>query len=205
MKELLLLLTTFICLNSSSQKVYFTPVPNWVDAEIPKVTSEVSKNDVLGGAYVSVMDSQSNLITKDDYFYSKTRVLTESGVMSSSELAVFMDTMFNSLDFHYLRVTRNGKTENRTKQLDFELISTEQNLDQKIYTGGVTAYAVLDDIRKDDIIEYAYTLKGENPIFMGNSFRSYGIVSVNPIDYVRVRVIKNKNDRYPAHRRAIAL
>jgi len=172
------------------------PAPEWVNPQIPDFESEVSKYDVIGGAYNAVLDYQSNLITKDDYTMTRIMVLTESGVDMSSEIAIMLDTIYNDLVFHYLKVTRNGEVMDRTEDLELEYLSYEGNLDQRIYTGAVTAYGILQDIRKGDIVEYAYTVTGENPIFEGRSYRSYTLTSLNPIDLLRVRVIKNPEDDY---------
>lgn len=45
------------------------------------------------------------------------------------------------------------------------MIADEKDLSKFIYQGTFSAYCILDDIRKGDRIEYAYTLTGRNPIF----------------------------------------
>lgn len=196
MKRFLVFLSIICASIANGAHIQKGPVPDWVKTELPAFESKVSKYDVIGGAYNSVLDYQTNLMTKDDYTMTRINVLTESGVDMSSEIAITIDTIYNDLIFHYLKVIRNGEVMDRTEELDLEYLSYEGSLNQRIYTGAVTAYAILEDIRKGDVIEYAYTITGENPIFEGRSYRSYTLTSLNPIDLLRVRVIKDQNDQY---------
>ncbi|MCZ4407570.1 DUF3857 and transglutaminase domain-containing protein [Cryomorphaceae bacterium 1068] len=196
MKHIALCFFLLLSVITSGQKIAFTEIPEWVKDEIPEITSKTTKNDVIGGAYTSVIDYQTNLITKDDYFFTRTHVLTETGVSWSSEISITIDTIYNELDFHYFRIIRDDQIIDRTSDLTLDFLSREDNLSQGIYTGAVTAHDILEDIRKGDIIEYAYTIKGENPIFEGHSYRSYALASINPIDYYRLRLIKDPKSEY---------
>ncbi len=47
----------------------------------------------------------------------------------------------------------------------FKVLQNEKDLSKFIYSGTYDAFLLLEDVRKGDRIEYAYTIKGDNPIF----------------------------------------
>lgn len=167
-------------------------VPDWVKpAEIPE-NSNVQKYDVAGGSYPTVFDEQRNLVDRAVFTHVALKVLTSAGVQSVSEVAIEYDTAYKHVDFHYLYIYRNGERIDRTNDLTFEFLRNEGELNTRMYTGRVTAYDILDDIRKGDIVEYAYTITGENPIFEGKQFDFLTFEMGNPVDILNYRVVHNK-------------
>jgi hypothetical protein len=98
-------------------------------------------------------------LSKEAYF-SRTvyNVKNYSGITQVSQLQVEFDTTYQQLSVHHLIVWRDGKPLNRTKELNFKTINQETNLNQGIYGGQLTVYEILNDIRKGDLIDFAYTL-----------------------------------------------
>lgn len=166
-----------------------TPVPEWVKpVEIP-TNSKVSKYDVLGGAYTALIDEQYNLVNEADFTHLVIEIVSNAGVGNASEISIPYDTAYQHLDFHYLRIWRNGNMIDRTDDLTFEFLRNENLLDASIYTGQVTAYDILEDIRKGDRVEYAYTITGDNPIFEKKRFRFMPLEQANPVDRLSLRII----------------
>lgn len=171
-------------------------VPNWVTpVEIPS-SSNVSKYDVLSGAYNSLIDHQFNLVEGADFMHMVTDIVTSAGVKSASEISIAFDTAYEHLQFHYLKVWRDGKVIDRTKELTFEFLRNEEQLRSNTYTGKLTAFDILDDIRKGDRLEYAFTLVGDNPIFENNHFRLVFLEHENPVDRYSLRILHEKDKVY---------
>jgi transglutaminase-like putative cysteine protease len=167
----------------------FKAIPNWVKLiDIPD-TSDLSKYDISSGFYLKLVDYQVNLET-DAYFNREVRnVISYSGITNASQLLISYDTSYQHLQIHHLFIWRKGKKIDRTNDLSIEIMNNEYNLQQGIYTGNITAYANLDDIRKDDLIDFAYTLVGNNPIFGDDKYLFIPLAAMNPIDLYRVRVL----------------
>ena len=151
-----------------SQKFEIANIPDWVTPVNPLIESKVTQYEISSGVYTSLFDSQINLGIGADFSHYIASVLTNGGVSNASEIYISYDTSYQSLSFHYLYIWRKGKKIDRTSELSFEILKNEENLQSGIYTGLITAYDILDDIRKDDKIEYAYTIFGDNPIFSDN-------------------------------------
>ena len=159
-----------------AQNYSFEAIPDWVKTiEIPHESS-LSKYDIKSGFYLKLVDYQVSLETNAFFYHEVRNVISYSGITNASQLLITYDTSYQKLQIHHLHIWRKGIKIDRTNDLSFEIINNEYNLQQGIYTGAVTAYDNLDDIRKDDLIDFAYTLVGVNPIFGDDKylFIAYG-------------------------------
>ncbi|MCH2199624.1 MAG: DUF3857 domain-containing protein [Flavobacteriales bacterium] len=164
------------------------PTPEWVnEVEIPDYA--ISKYDVSSGVYGKLVDTQVNLNQQADFSRVVLEVLTQGGVRNASELYISYDPAYQKVEFHHFKIIRNGNEIDKTDELTFEKLNTEESLGFGIYTGVITAYEILNDIRKGDILDYAYTIYGDNPIFDNSHFRYYDLVSSEPTGRYSIRLI----------------
>lgn len=179
-----------------AQYFSFEKIPGWVKIINPPEKPPVSKYDIMTGFYTTLEDYQANL-EEDAYFSHEVRnVISYGGITNASQLAVSLDTSYQKLLIHHLFVWRKGNKIDRTKDLSFEIMNNEQNLHQGIYTGQVIVYDILNDIRKDDLIDFAYTTVGKNPIFNNEKYLLIPFVALNPIDLYSIRVVYPKEKEY---------
>ena len=162
----LLLLTRAQLVKADVPKVVTAPKPGWLS--VPKnYNVKPSPRDVQNGAYDDFVEEQINVDLQQNYNHVVTQIVSESGVQDNSEISVTFDPSYQKLVFHQITVWRNGKPLSRLNTSAFKMVPEETELDKFIYNGTYTATCILDDIRKGDKIEYAYTLTGRNPIFGG--------------------------------------
>jgi len=192
----LIVFVFFISGVTQAQKYNFKPIPNWVKLIDNTGESTISKYDITSGYYLKQVDYQVNLEKKAFFNHEITNVISYSGITNASQLLVTYDTSYQDLQIHHLFIWRNGKKIDRTKDLSFEIMNIEQNLQQGIYSGKISVYDNLDDIRKDDLIDFAYTLIGNNPIFGEDKYLFIPLEAMNPIDFYYVRVIFPKEKEY---------
>lgn len=179
-----------------AQYFCFEKTPGWVKTIDPPEKPPVSKYDIMTGFYTTLQDYQANL-EEDAFFIHEVRnVVSYGGITNASQLAVSLDTSYQKLLIHHLFVWRKGNKIDRTKDLSFEIMNNEQNLQQGIYTGQVVVYDILNDIRKDDLIDFAYTTVGKNPIFNNEKYVFVPLVALNPIDLYSIRVVYPKEKEY---------
>ncbi len=178
------------------QKYKIEKVPSWVQTiEIPK-KSTVAKYDVSSGYYSTLADYQANLDENAVYTHEVINVVSYSGITKASQLLITYDSSYQQIKIHHLLIRRNGEVIDRTKDLSFEKINNEFALHNGIYTGQITAYDNLEDIRKDDFIDFAYSLIGKNPIFEKEKYLFIPLESENHIDLLHVSVLYSKDKNY---------
>lgn len=194
--QLFIALILFFFQKSEAQKYNIEAIPKWVRTIDSPVKSSVSKYDISSGFYLTLCDYQVNLDKDAVFSHQVINVVSYSGITNASQIAIVYDTSYQRLKIHYLYIWRNGKKMDRTKDMSLQIMNNENKLAQGIFTGKITAYDILNDIRKDDLIDYAYTLEGQNPIFNGEKYLFIPMESDNPVDLYFNRIIYSKDKDY---------
>jgi len=190
MKHVYLILTfCSICISAAAaDKIKIANPEDWVVPETPKQESTVDTYELNSGFYYTLSDVQMNFAKESDYFHYSQKITSFSAVQQASQIMINYDPSYQNVVFHSLIITRKGERIDRTSKLNFELLNNEGQLISGVYNGDVTAYALLDDIRKDDEIEYSFTVNGYNPIFNGNTFSLNFLEGSEPIDRLNLVV-----------------
>lgn len=175
--------------------------PEWVIQKDPKVKSKVSKYDINSGYYLSRYNSQTNLETNEDYTLIRRKILTSAGVSNASEISISFDSTYQTAEINSYVIYRGKKRIDRLEELSVEVLNNESDLASGIYSGKVMLYSILKDIRKNDEVEFSYTIKGVNPIFGTDKYQSISLQSYDPIDYVYVSVLHAGGEEYNVHAR----
>jgi Domain of Unknown Function with PDB structure (DUF3857) len=117
-----------------------------------------------------VIDEQYQInATSETHYYHIVRVINQSaGLDTGSRIEIQFDPSFQMLILHHLELVRAGKRLNRLDR-KYPLLRRETQLERQIYDGRETLSIVLDDVRAGDEIDYAYSIRGSNPVF-GNKF-----------------------------------
>lgn len=150
-----------------AQKPLSAIAPSW----IARTTTDYNLsnprllNDTKDGYLNLVHERQVNLASRTTYRRSVLRIVTEAGVQNASKVSVDYDPSYQRLTFHDIHIIRDGHTINKLQLSKIKTIQQETELDRSIYNGSVTAVLILEDVRKGDVIEYAYSLQGFNPVF----------------------------------------
>jgi len=194
--KLLLLFLIFSSSTVSAQLFSFQKTPSWVKSiDFPK-KSLISKYDINSGYYMKLYDYQINIDSNEYYFREVRKISSYSGITNASQLSVSYDTSYQQLEIHHLYIWRNNQRIDRTKEMSLEILNNEYQTQQGIYTGRITAYDILKDIRKDDLIDFAYSITGDNPIFNGEKYLFIPLESENPIDLLNVIILFGKDNNY---------
>jgi hypothetical protein len=128
-----------------------------------------------------------------------------NGAENAGQLYVSFDPKYQRLILHELKVIREGKEINKLDVNSFKILATETELSRFIYNGTYSAYCVLDDLRKDDKVVFAYSLQGFNPVFGNKFFDSYYLQGYEPVGHLYVNYIipKDRNIRFKCHNDAV--
>lgn len=167
--RLLFPLLLIISLNSEAQhsKLSTANAPAWVTVNEIDYNNQKLESEAEDGLLNLRIERQVSLRNQSRYYKRTIKILSEAGVQNGSEISVNFDPVYEQLTFNSVLIIRDGKQINKLQLAKFKTIQQEKELARHTYDGSLTALLVLDDVRKDDIIEYSYTIKGFNPIFKG--------------------------------------
>lgn len=167
-------------------------VPAWVKPLPPATTTEARA--AAPGAKARrepLVDVQVQLSPKSataTYIHLQHEALDTSTLREVSEPQISFNPAYQQLVIHHLAVLRNGERLDRLKGARIELMRREQQLERQLIDGVRTALVVLSDVRVGDVVDVAYTLEGENPIFEGRYSALLQLASDAPVERLHLRI-----------------
>ena len=166
------LLLAALCVPALAAPGYRTgPAPDWVRPLEPDAGRQAPEG-ATGGADYLLTDLQVRNEPGRELAYSRyaTRVLDASGLGQAANIEIVFDPAYQSLTLHAIDVIRDGRRLPRLQDAQVELLQREKELEARIFDGRVTAAVFLADVRVGDIVDYAFTVEGGNPVFGGAVF-----------------------------------
>ena len=164
------------------------PPPSWVKTYPPETLASAESDDE-GIAHV-LFDEQHNLDPRSAYHHTAYRVTSDNGVQNGSSIDVGFDPSHERLTVHFIRIIRDGQTLDRLDRSKIHLLQREREMESFIYDGSFTASCQLEDVRVGDVIEYAYTLDGANPVLKGHYFGTFMTEWGVPVEHAVLRIVR---------------
>ncbi|HEY5234589.1 MAG TPA: DUF3857 domain-containing protein, partial [Rhabdochlamydiaceae bacterium] len=184
-----LLISTLAADSSSYAK---GPAPEWVQEcevqlePIPLKSSQLNVQQLL-------IDSQRNIEEKTFYWHFATKPLTRNGIDAVAQFNIDFDPYAHKFIVHKIRVYRDGKWHDRLASTRLELLKREQNLENSLLGGDLTLAHFLEDVREGDIVEYACSFVGADPLFP--KFSSYIKLQGQALtEKISHRILSNPNN-----------
>jgi transglutaminase-like putative cysteine protease len=163
--------------------------PSWVQPLAVNYTDRSMDDEAEDGYIDLLLEKQISLAQQSVFVKKAMRVLSETGAQNLSEVRVVFQPSYQEVLFHSIQVLRDGKIISQLDHSRIKTIQQEDELDRSIYNGSLTALLILEDLRKDDVVEYSYTLKGFNPVFQnkytGSFYTQFGV----PIYQIYYRLV----------------
>jgi transglutaminase-like putative cysteine protease len=170
-----------------------TNTPSWIVKIDSNKGARPKDKDISNGYFISVYENQNHIELHEEYTHLVREVVSDAGVQNGSQISVTYDPSFQKLVFHKILLWRNNKSSDQMKAGKFKVLQNEKDLSKFIYSGTYDAFLLLEDVRKGDRIEYAYTIKGDNPIF-GKKYASQNYFEFSSsLGQVYVNLIFDKN------------
>lgn len=178
-----------------SNRYHFSvqPTPGWVMPS--ELASTDNKPDRRGQSIKYLLSEwQTNIAISDATEYSRVVYTpkSKSGLQEAAKIELSFQPSYQQLVIHQIRLQRDGQWLNRLQADKIRLIQQERDIEQDMYNGEVSALIILDDVRVGDIIDYAYSIVGRNPVFGDQFFTSYSLGWKVAVDRVVVRILAPK-------------
>ncbi len=141
------------------------------------------------GVFCLLFDVEINGATKERFFHFANKFLTSSGVEDNSRLSFNFDPSYQQLILHKIVIHRGNEVLDQLDLSKIRVIQQEKDLDRLIYNGAKTAFLFLEDVQVGDWVEYAYTIRGRNPIEAGHYFDSLQLRFAFPIQTENYRLL----------------
>lgn len=131
--------------------------------------------------------------TVERYFHHVQKIETAAGLGDVSQLKFYFEPSYQQLAIHFIRIRREGAVINALKPAEIKVIQQEEELNQQLYNGTLAALIFLNDVRVGDIVDYAYTVSGENPVLGGRFADTLYLADQQPIQHLKFRLVLPSN------------
>lgn len=180
---------------ASETKPAIAPPASWVQPHFFDRLSVLNRTDPSADQHWLLLEHQINAATNETFYHCARQILTVAGVQNGSTVKIDFNPSYQTLTLHWARLWRGT---NHLDQLDagkMHVVRQERDLDQDILDGERTATLIMEDVRVGDIVDYAYSIKGNNPVFNSEFSSSFRVQMEEPVERMLTRVL------WPSERR----
>ncbi|HEY9231681.1 MAG TPA: DUF3857 domain-containing protein, partial [Blastocatellia bacterium] len=179
---------------AANRSFTIAPPPSWVEqVALPAGDAD----DAATKAAYLLLDHQVHVSggAVERYERRAKKVFTAAALSDAAQIELEFEPSYQQLTIHHVRIQRGRQAIDALKPGDIKIINQEDELDQQLYNGRRSALIVLDDVRQGDVIDYAYTITGSNPVLAGRYADTYVLADGLPAARLRWRLL------YPAQRK----
>lgn len=184
---------------AATPEVRYEPAPSWVEYRQLDVAGEVPTDELRDGVYILLFERQTRIgaIEAETFERFARRIVTQPGVDAASQITIEFDPTYQRLDIHWVRIRRGTENLDALNPAAIRLLQRETDLEYGIYDGTFTATLELEDVRVGDIVDYSFTIRGQNPVFAGHYMDQLWNASRHPYRHLRFRLLwPNSRDLY---------
>ncbi len=169
----------------------FGPPPSWAEPIAVDLRASPPASEISGGVHYLLVDQQTRVSPRGEerFGHFAKRIVNEAGLEAASQLSVAYDPGYETVELHFLRVRRGGAVLDRLVRERVELVQRESELEAQVYDGALSAIAFIEDLRVGDVVEYAYTLRGANPVLGGRFTEGIDVEWSVPLRHLRYRLL----------------
>ena len=147
-------------------------MPAWVQRVALDAATVMPAAELSDGVYYLLSDEQVRIEpgNKQIFRHFATRAINDKGLGEVASISIGFDPAYQSLTLHAINVIRKGRVIPKLATATVRVLQREPELEARIFDGRKTANVFLEDVRVGDIVEYAYSVRGSNPVFGGRHF-----------------------------------
>jgi len=137
------------------------------------------------GSSMTVLDDHQTRVTDrsvERYVRHVLLVASQKDLENQSQVQIEFEPSYQTLTIHHIRIHRGAAVTNVLHPGEIKVLHREEELEEQIFNGTVQAVAILSDVRVGDMIDYAYTIAGDNPVMAG---KFDDVISLEPAAFTR--------------------
>jgi transglutaminase-like putative cysteine protease len=186
---LLSLLLIGMRVSGADLSVKVAPPESWVHSQFYDQQSAANPADSTADDYLLLQEHQINAFEDEAFIHSDRQILNLDGVQNDSTLTINFNPNYQSVTLHWVRIWRDGQHFDRLDTNKIEIVQQEKDMDEFTLNGEKSIILVLDDVRVGDIIDYACTIEGNNPVFDGHFSDEVPVQEIQPAGRFLTRLI----------------
>jgi hypothetical protein len=166
------------------------PAPRWAKEVAPGEDSGLAEGDKSGSLFL--LDDHQTRVSAgrtERYYRHVKKILSAAGLEQAAEFSLPFEPSYQQLLIHHVRILRAGRSIDALVPSEINVIQQEDEFDQRIYNGQLSAVVFLKDVRVGDCIDYAYSVNGDNPVMGGRFADDIYLADAEPIQRLHMRLL----------------
>lgn len=151
----------------ASQSFTVKPPQSWIKAIGVSGESATPPPGISSSLLLKDLQTRVGKGSVERYAHYVVRVDNATGLNDLSQLRFYFEPSYQQLVIHYVRIQRAGATIDSLNTDEVKMVQQEEELDQQLYNGTMAAVIFVNGLRVGDVVDYAYTVSGENPVLGG--------------------------------------
>lgn len=182
-------------IEKNGYSVEINTMPEWANRLEVSESKKIKPRNIKDGVRYEVINKLINHQNNQKHYFQQTAYtpIKQNGLSVVSEMSLEFNPDYQKLQLHYINVLREGKVIDKLDVEDINLIRREEGLENQIYDGVVTLSMQLKGIKINDVVDYAYSVIGQNPIYEDKIFGRLDFGWAVPVETIRVGVYLPNN------------
>ncbi|APU68823.1 Transglutaminase-like enzyme [Christiangramia flava JLT2011] len=180
---------------SQSSKISITELPDWIQP-VQFENADEALEKKAGSFLYLLVDNQDHIPQQKSFRHRAYQIFSSQGIQDAGDITIDFDPEYQDIEFHSLKIIRDGKTINKLYLKDIQTVQRESNMERHIFDGSLTAIVNISDVRVNDIIEYSYTLHGYNPVHKGKYQNTYYLDFSVPLGRLHTEILTDRPIHY---------
>jgi hypothetical protein len=172
----------------TESKPTVAPPASWVTPHLFERT-KLLKPEANADQHWLLLEQQTDAASEETFHHGVRQILNVAGVQNGSTLKLDFNPSYQTLTLHWMRLWRGTNFLNRLELEKIRVVRRERDLDDQLLNGEQTAVLVMDDVRVGDVVDYAYSVRGANPVFNGKFSAGVRVQWNQPVERLFMRVL----------------
>lgn len=175
--------------------------PAWVRPVVVDTAATIAADELRQGVHYLLTDIQAKVDGAElqQFRHLAMKAVNEKGVEGVANIEIGFDPSYQTLTVHSITLHRDGRVVPKLAAAAIKVLQRERELDYLIFDGSRTAHVFLDDVRVGDIVEYAYSRQGSNPVFGGRHFGQFDLQWTAPVHQLHARLLRQQGRPLQLH------
>lgn len=175
------------------------PRPEWVIEQSWSMQNSENRTQAKN-RYFLLVDEQIYFKHADQqsFRHYAYQILNENGLSEGGTLKINFDPSYAKLSMHFIKIHRDGNIINIDVQKHLKILQRETELERSLFDGELSAVFILENLKKADIVEYAFTEIGQNPVFDDHIFAYKLLNWSDPVQHIFYRFLFSDNKKVNA-------
>ena len=147
---------------------YVKPEPDWV-VPVDPVNASDAQYPANQGKRRLLIAKQKHVDGPESGLYNRNvlQLLSPKAVNAAGSLKVSFDPTYQHVRVHRFNIIRGDEVIDALETAYFEKLRDEKRLSSNIFQGRMSLYVRVNDLRPNDVVDYSYTIFGDNPASRG--------------------------------------